>query len=183
MTGLGTRRPAASRIGLQRVGQEQAAAVAGEADAPPAAAERRRQRGAERVGEEDGGVDVLAAQAAGDRDFASRPRAVLVEQDHVVEPRRAVEHAGDVGLADREQPGAGKVLAHGADGRRGHHHVADPVRQEERDGRMPAQADPHLLDQLRRREPVAQARQVDAAAVALDELRRRPPRPCGSRPP
>ena len=76
---------------------------------------------------------MFSPQAPDDAKTTLRPRAFLIVQDDVVEPRRAIEQRLDVGSADRNQPRFWIAFAHGSNGRRGHDHVADPVRQKKRD--------------------------------------------------
>ena len=134
MTGDGTNRPRASRFGVQSIGQQQAAAVAGEAD--DAAGSRRATRAAP-CGTSSG---TAPRRRAGSRAAAGRPprqRCVRGPRlsDRITSSNHGepVEHVGDVGLAHGDEFGGRERVAHGADRRRGHHHVADPVRQEQRD--------------------------------------------------
>jgi hypothetical protein len=120
--------PAAGIAQRQQGGrQERRPAVAGVADAPPAAAQPGRPGRAERVGQQHGQVHLPPPQLPGHRNDSLRPRPAVGAQV-LVEPVAAGEDVGDVGLADGGDAGAGVTAAQGAQRRRGHHRVPDPAR-------------------------------------------------------
>ena len=74
-------------FGVKLLREEKPAAITIEPDHARGPAEPRGECGAEGVGEEQGGIDSLASEPAGDRQQTLHSRAALVEGDEVPEPR------------------------------------------------------------------------------------------------
>ena len=106
--------------------EQQPAAIAVVADALRDAGEPRHQRGVESVLQQDGGVEGVGAQAAGEPD-AGAPAALGGARDHGVDGRFAGEEIGHPGPRDERDVGVRIHAADGAQGGQRHDGVADPV--------------------------------------------------------
>src|SRR5262249_30910365 len=118
---------------FKAVGQHPTPAVAMKADAPLAGPPPGAAGAAKRIRNQVGEIGFLAPQLpAGDRP-ALCPSTVHIEQEVGIKPRRAIRYAENVRPAHRDAARTRETLSHRANCRRRHHHIADPVRQEDRD--------------------------------------------------
>ncbi len=103
-----------------RVGEQPAAPVAPVADAAGNARHPCCQRGVEGIGQQDGAIEILAAQGGGGL-------AAARAEYHGVDGRFAGVQIGDHGARGDGYMRAWEGFAHGTDGRQRHHGVAQPV--------------------------------------------------------
>ena len=113
---------------VQTIRQKHVATVSCKANDASTAREFRCQGRAKRVREQDRGIGRFTPQSRDDRPKSCSVRTAFIEGNYVVEPRRTTERIGDVRLANGEQFCIRVARTNGPYRRRGHHHIADPVR-------------------------------------------------------
>ncbi len=116
-----------ARLGHRNgAGEQDAAAVAGIADALGDAGQPGNQRGVEGVLEQDGAIEALGAEAGGKFAAGAEPFKRRIGDDGVDGLFAGVE-VGQPGAAQHGEVGVGKNFTNGTDGGQGHHGVAQPV--------------------------------------------------------
>ena len=122
----------ARAAGIEFPGQQRAAAVADVADALLGPAPPCQPCGAKRIGHQHGHVELLRPHSPrhGRSRAAQRSFDAGIEKPLFVEPRSAGQHVGQVGAHDSHHAGFGPEMPpHRPQRRRGHRHVAQPVRK------------------------------------------------------